>query len=294
MARTTHLRSDADADSTLCGMEIASSAWSAPLEIADALLDAKKPCRDCARLDASREPVLEPEPDFVPSGPYSPSYGARELGPSARRALAAGRQERAEDGRGEAPRWPSSEAAVRSYVRARTEFERFGVPLRSSAAPSDRIQNARDASLGGREHAQMDRYRNVSLALDRAVSSASVRLAIAGSISLELGRTIFEWACAGRPRMRPTKQGTRELRGRVIEWLSWTHEEIAERVREERGLELLEADVTHVRRVFRGHVMDALLASGEIGERGEQREATSDAAAARDGSARWAARIRGG
>jgi hypothetical protein len=290
MARTIHLRSDVDADLTLCGMEIASAAWKAPLPIADALLDAKKPCRNCVRLDGARVPPVPSEPAFVPSGPYSPSYGARELGASALRALTPERQGRAEDGRGEAPRWQSSEAAVRSYVRARTEFECFGVPLRSSAAPSDRIQNGRDASLGGREHAQMDRYRNVSLALDRAVSSASVRLAIVSTISLELGRTVFEWACAGRPRMRPTKQGTRELRGRVIEWLSWTHEEIAERVREERGLELVEADITHVRRVFRGHVMDALLASGEIGERGDRTEGTD---AARDGSARWAARIRG-
>src|SRR5688572_24465720 len=140
--RTSHLRHDEDAALTLCGEMRDAASWRAPLEIVDVLLDADKPCKTCTRLDAVREPP------FVSGPAVRAVFGQRAISASGEVALEYVKRTHVEGG----ATWSSAEAAARSCIRERRERELFGIAMRSTASPSDRVQHARDPSLGGREH----------------------------------------------------------------------------------------------------------------------------------------------
>lgn len=275
--RTTHLRSDSDAAFTLCGLRI-DGFGAAGLDVLDALLDAKKPCRDCARIDSQR-----PAP-FVRSTPAPARYGQRKIDASGQHAIAHVRHAH------EAPphRWHHPERAVQEFLHWRESDRIFGVSLRSSAEVRDRVQLARDPSLGGREHARAERYRTVSLALDLALTMPLEISRACPTVAPDDARWVYELAVAGRiemmcsthriidreskrPKPWPTAQCVASCEShRYPMWSPLHHDRVADIAQTRRALRVDEWQVTLIRRFFTAVVREMLRQSGELGDREEQ------------------------
>lgn len=244
-----HLAHPSDPALTLCALAIAGP-WPQPLPIVDAPDGAT--CRRCARL---YEP---PEPAFERSGPYTVPRSTSALTDRGRRAI-----ERSL--RGEAPEgryWPTADAAIRACLTARAE----GASVRS---PSDmdrghRVQSSRDPSQGGREHAQIDRLRNVSLALDRAAADVAALAYAAPTLTPEQAWAVMVWRIVGREVMRVVGLRGQRRKGRVREWVGMTGEAAAAEASELFGAEVTERHVSRIVRHFRDRVREALERSGEM------------------------------
>lgn len=256
-ARSAHLSAPGDADRTRCGMPILSEAWKGgALPIAEESTAAT--CCNCLR--ALRDAIVvgdEPEP-FERHAAYSPVYGARELGRAGRGAL-----ERTSQGEAVASRgWPSPEAAVRSYIRARTE----GASLRSTSDPdrAHRVQLSRSPGLGGREHAVIEQHRTIAVALDRAIAEETALSHACPPLSAVQCSDVYVLRIVGRPKLVHTRLGGRNLKGRYLDWAGMRGIDVVEHVQERAGVEITERHVTLIVRHFSGRVRDALVTSGEM------------------------------
>lgn len=296
----THLRSFEAEGYTLCDRPIESAAWKDDrLPTADTLVDVHGACALCARRESQRVPP------FVRTPAVKAQFGAREITTRL--------PERIDVDEAPRPRWPSPEAAVRSYVRWRTEGEAFGWLRSSSGASPDRVQAARDPSEGGREHAGARRYRNVSLALVRTERDPESRAYFteiaygarpvtftpipandnggpiaANDNAIPIGRpdvqratviarAAYELAVGGLPLYKRTRRGGREAKGWFIEWLAYPHEEVARKISETHGCALSEYQVTLLCRTWSWSVREFLFGAGELGAREEREERSSRA-----------------
>jgi hypothetical protein len=252
-----HLADRDDAEHTRCGYPIASPSWSGgALPIAASVGEAT--CVLCLRaLRDALESGEESEP-FVAPPPTPARYGARDLTRTARRALEDACAPREPEER----RWPTPEAAVRSYVRSRAE----GASLRSTTDPdrANRVQSSRDPSLGGREHAAVDRHRTVAVALTRAMDSLAHELPhvpLAPRPALEA----YVMAIVGDGRWQPCRTASgREVKSLTLTWIRRLPEDVARIIGERFGATLHEAHVEALIRHFTHHVREALRASGEL------------------------------
>lgn len=244
-------------------------------------------CARCRKRAAHAivEAVEAAPEDAAPALPYVPRIGAREVTVPGARAIERSRRGEAPAGRG----WPSPEAAVRAWVRDRAE----GASLRSTSDPdrAHRVQLSRDPSLGGREHATIDRHRNTAVALGRAERDASALAHACPSLTPERCREVYLLRVCGRPVLRSLRRGNETTKGRVLEWVGMRVEDVATWATERWSAEVTPRHVALVSRHFSAAVRDALVRSGEM-----RADARSEAEVeARPGRARtWdpAARIR--
>jgi len=188
----------------------------------------------------------------------APRYGARKIDRRAEREIQ-------RDRTGEEPHryvWQSPEQAVRSYVRARIEHDE----IRSSSdyeAKANRVQCALDPSRGGREHAEVDRHRNVALALDRAECALGPGLLLfvpSSALALEA----YVLRVVGKPAYRRTRQGNRNRKGRYVEWRGLRVVDVVDVMREQYSVTITEHQVSMLVRHFNGRVRDALVAAEEL------------------------------
>lgn len=300
MARTTHLRSDLDALLTLCGMLVEAPGWTdGKLPVSDTLLDAAKPCRICLRIDAKREPP------FVRGAATSAVFGARE-------AVVIDRPRVSDDEAGR--RWLSTQRAYHAALRYRGERE-AGASLPSSSdweSAANRVQETRDPSRGGRDHARIEEYGTILATIQRAALDPDV-IAVANSfgVDVENARLAFERDMGGRWKWVPVRKGGKDSKGRVKEWSPVSRETVAAELADRCGVKLSVDQVDTITRAFLFFGQDALLAAGIVGERRQERppeEAsakhertdarvflTDEARAVRpfSGMAMWAANLRG-
>jgi hypothetical protein len=237
-------------------------------------------CARCRKLAARQlaDAILAAPDDAPLPGPYEARYGAREVSRQGARAIESSRRGEAPEVRG----WPSPEAAVRAWVRAREE----GASMRSTTDPdrAHRVQHSRDPSLGGREHATVDRHRNTSVALDRAERDAAALAHACPSLAPAQCREVYLLRVCGRPVQRAVRRGNEATKQRITEWVGMRVDEVAELAAERWGVEVTARHVALVSRHFSGVVRDALVRSGEM-----RAEAKSEAEVeARSGrSRRW-------
>lgn len=241
-----HLPHPSDPALTLCALTIAGP-WPSPLPIVGAPDD--RTCRRCARLY---------EPSFESTGPYAVPRATSTLSERGRRAI-----ERSL--RGEAPEaryWPTADAAIRACLMARAE----GASVRSTSDPgrAHRVQSSRDPSWGGREHARIDRLRNVSLALDRAAADVEALAHAAPTLTPEQAWEVMAWRIVGREVMRVVGLRGQRRKGRVREWVGMTGEAAASEASELFSTEVTERQVSRIVRHFRERVRTALERSGEM------------------------------
>src|SRR5690606_11960713 len=166
--------------------------------------------------------------------------------------------------------WPSPEAAIRSYVMTRAE----GASLRSTADPdrANRVQHSRDPSLGGREHAAVDRHATIARALSRAMDAPE--LCELSPLSPKQALEAALLVIVGQGRREACKEGNGERKGKdALRWVGKLPEDVAREMGERAGVVVHTGQVEALRRHFVGAVREALLASGEMGTREEpQRE----------------------
>lgn len=261
-----HLRYDAQR--TRCGLALEGMLWTGGEARVVATLDALREvrerdrCRRCvqgaARDLAEAIESGEIEAPYVAPPPTPARYGARELSRTAVRAIEDSR--RARDA---PPRlWPSPEAAIRSYVMTRAE----GASLRSTADPdrANRVQHHRDPSLGGREHAAVDRHVTVARALSRAMDAPELAELSPLSPADALDAAILVIVGHGERAPCRTLSGT-ETKGRALVWTRRLPEDAAIEMRERTGVSVTGAQISALVRHFTWAVRESLIASGEMG-----------------------------
>lgn len=216
-------------------------------------------CARCRRLAARgiAEELLG-APDAATAAACVTRYGARDVTRYGARAIERSRRGEAPEGRG----WPSPEAAVRAWVRDRAE----GASMRSTTDPdrAHRVQHSRDPSLGGREHATIDRHRNTSVALDRATADASALARACPPLTPSACREVYLLRVCGRPVQRAVRRGNEATKQRVTEWVGMRVDEVAELASERWSVEVTARHVALVTRHFSAVVGEALSRSGEL------------------------------
>jgi hypothetical protein len=221
-------------------------------------------CTTCERLAArdiadAIESGEEAAP-YVAPGPEPARYGARDLTRTGRRAIEETRHAREEAGR----QWPTPYAAIRSYVHSRAE----GASLRSTTDPAraNRVQHSRDPSLGGREHAAVDRHRTVSLALSRAMYALEGG-PVCGELALDAALLVLVGHAA---RVVCSSVGGETRKGTHLVWRQRLAEDAAREIGERAGVTVHAGHVDAWARHFVDAVRTALLVSGEMGARREE------------------------
>lgn len=217
-------------------------------------------CARCRRMAAHAIlEAIQAQPDELPSSlPYAPRYGARDVDCAGSREIERSRRGEAPEGR----TWPTPEAAVRAWVRDRAE----GASVRSTSDPdrAHRVQSSRDPSLGGRDHATIDRHRNTALAIERASRDVASLLHAAPCLTPAQCLEVYVLRVVGRPVQRALRRGTADLRSRVTEWVGLRVEDVAEHATERWAVEVTARHVALVTRYFSGAVREALVRSGEL------------------------------